>query len=205
VVFLVVGLILLGWATPSEAAAFGALGVLVLALAFRCLSWQALVRSVTGALKVTVMAFMIVLGSTTFSQILAFSGATAGMLAWATGFEASPLAMLLAMFGVLLVLGMFMDQLSMMLITVPIFFPLAASLGFDLIWFGVIVLLALEISFTTPPFGLLLFVMRGVAPPGTTMAEIYTSAIPFMGCALLLVALLIWEPRIALFLGGLGG
>jgi TRAP-type mannitol/chloroaromatic compound transport system permease large subunit len=178
--------------------------VVILALAFRCLSWQALVRSVAGALKVTVMALMIVLGSATFSQILAFSGASSGMLAWATGFEAPPLAMLLVMFGVLLVLGMFMDQLSMMLITVPIFFPLAQSYGFDPIWFGVIVLLALEISFTTPPFGLLLFVMRGVAPPGTTMAEIYTSAIPFMACALALVALLIWEPRIALFLGALG-
>jgi tripartite ATP-independent transporter DctM subunit len=205
VVFLVIGLILLGWATPSEAAAFGAAGVLILAAAFRCLTWPALVRSITGALKVTVMAFMIVLGSATFSQILAFSGASSGMLAWATGFDLAPLAMLLVMFGVLLLLGMFMDQLSMMLITVPIFFPLAETFGFDLIWFGVIVLLALEISFTTPPFGLLLFVMRGVAPPGTTMADIYTSAIPFMACALLLVGLLIWQPQIALFLGALGG
>jgi tripartite ATP-independent transporter DctM subunit len=204
VVFLVVGLILLGWATPSEAAAFGAVGVLLLAAAFRCLTWPALVRSIEGALKVTVMAFLIVLGSATFSQILAFSGASAGMLAWATGFDLSPLAMLLVMFGVLLLLGMFMDQLSMMLITVPIFFPLAQSYGFDLIWFGVIVLLALEISFTTPPFGLLLFVMRGVAPPGTTMVDICKSAIPFMACAFLLVALLIWEPRLALFLGALG-
>jgi tripartite ATP-independent transporter DctM subunit len=205
VVFLVIGLILLGWATPSEAAAFGAAGVLLLAAAFRCLTWPALVRAVAGALKVTVMAFMIVLGSATFSQILAFSGASSGMLAWATGFDLQPLTMLLVMFGVLLLLGMFMDQLSMMLITVPIFFPLAQTLGFDLIWFGVIVLLALEISFTTPPFGLLLFVMRGVAPPGTTMADIYTSAAPFMACALLLVALLIWQPQIALFLGTLAG
>ena len=205
VVFLVIGLILLGWATPSEAAAFGAIGVLILAAAFRCLTWPALVRSIAGALKVTVMAFMIVLGSATFSQILAFSGASGGMLAWATGFDVPPLAMLLVMFGVLLVLGMFMDQLSMMMITVPIFFPLAQTFGFGLIWFGVIVLLALEISFTTPPFGLLLFVMRGVAPPGTTMANIYTSAIPFVACALLLVGLLIWEPRLALFLGALGG
>jgi tripartite ATP-independent transporter DctM subunit len=205
VVFLVIGLMLFGWATPSEAAAFGALGVLVLALAFRCLSWSALVSSLTGALKVTVMAFLIVLGSATFSQILAFSGASSGMLAWATGFEAAPLVMLLAMFGVLLVLGMFMDQLSMMLITVPIFFPLAQSYGFDPVWFGVIVLMALEISFTTPPFGLLLFVMKGVAPPGTTMGEIYRAALPFMACALLLVGLLILEPRIALWLGALAG
>jgi tripartite ATP-independent transporter DctM subunit len=203
VVFLVIGLILLGWATPSEAAAFGALGVALLALAFRCLSWRALVRATEGALKVTVMAFLIVLGSATFSQILAFSGASAGMIGWATGFDATPLAMLLAMFAILLLLGMFMDQLSMMLITVPIFFPLAVSYGFDLIWFGVIVLMALEISFTTPPFGLLLFVMKGVAPPGTTLTQIYHAALPFMGCALLLVALLIWQPWIALLLPGL--
>jgi TRAP-type C4-dicarboxylate transport system permease large subunit len=126
------------------------------------------------------------------------------MLTWATEFDLSPLAMMLVMFGVLLLLGMFMDQLSMMLITVPIFFPLAQSYGFDLIWFGVIVLMALEISFTTPPFGLLLFVMHGVAPPGTTMAQICMAALPFMACAFLVVALLIWEPRIALFLGTLG-
>jgi TRAP-type mannitol/chloroaromatic compound transport system permease large subunit len=104
---------------------------------------------------------------------------------------------------VLLVLGMFMEQISMMLLTVPIFFPLALTLGFDPIWFGLIMLLALEISFTTPPFGLLLFVMKGVAPPGTTMREIYLSAIPFIGCSLLLVALLIVFPGLATWLPGL--
>jgi hypothetical protein len=118
------------------------------------------------------------------------------MLAWATGFDTAPLAMLLAMFGVL-VLGMFMDELSMMLITVPIFFPLAGTYGFYPIWFGVIVLLAPEISFTTPPVGLLLFVMKGVAPPGTSLADIHRAALPFMDCALLLVGLLTLERRLA--------
>jgi len=102
------------------------------------------------------------------------------------------------------VLGMFMDQLSMMLLTVPIFFPLAQTLGFDLIWFGVIILLALEISFTTPPFGLLLFVMKGVSAPGTTMRDIYVAAIPYMACAIFLVGLLIVWPQIALWLPSLG-
>jgi TRAP-type C4-dicarboxylate transport system permease large subunit len=120
---------------------------------------------VKGALRVTLMAFLIVFGSATFSQILAFSGASSGLIRWATGFELAPVAMLLVMFAVLLLLGMFMEQISIMLLTVPIFFPLAESLGFDLIWFAIIMLLALEISFTTPPFGLLLFVMKGVAPP----------------------------------------
>jgi TRAP-type C4-dicarboxylate transport system permease large subunit len=149
------------------------------------------------------MAYLIVFGSATFSQLLAFSGASSGLIGWATGYDLAPLAALLVMFAVLLVLGMFMEQISMMLLTVPIFFPLALTLGYDPIWFGLIMLLALEISFTTPPFGLLLFVMKGVSPPGTTMREIYMSAIPFIGCSLALVALLIMFPGLATWLPSL--
>jgi TRAP-type C4-dicarboxylate transport system permease large subunit len=144
-----------------------------------------------------------VFGSATFSQLLAFSGASSGLIRWAISFDLAPVAMLLVMFGVLLLLGMFMEQISMMLLTVPIFFPLAATLGFDPVWFGLIILLALEISFTTPPFGLLLFVMKGVAPKDTTMREIYLSAFPYMGCSMLLVFLLIVFPQLALWLPGM--
>ena len=197
----VVGMIA-GVFTPSEAAAFGALGVLILAALYRMLTWRAALASVRGALKVTLMAYLIVFGSATFSQILAFSGASSGLIRWATGFELAPIAMLVVMFGVLLLLGMFMEQISMMLLTVPIFFPLAETLGFDLVWFALIMLLGLEISFTTPPFGLLLFVMKGVAPPETTMRQIYVAAFPFIGCSLLLVALLVVFPPLALWLPG---
>jgi tripartite ATP-independent transporter DctM subunit len=192
-----------GLITPSEAAAFGALGVLILGFIFRCMTWEAMKKSIIGALRVTLMAYLIVFGSATFSQLLAFSGASSGLIRWATSFDLAPIAMLLVMFGVLLLLGMFMEQISMMLLTVPIFFPLAATLGFDPIWFGLIILLALEISFTTPPFGLLLFVMKGVAPKETTMREIYGSAVPYMACSMLLVALLIIFPQLALWLPGL--
>jgi tripartite ATP-independent transporter DctM subunit len=202
VMVVIVAMMINGIVTPSEAAAFGALGVLILAALFRCLTWASAKKSVIGALKVTLMAYLIVFGSATFSQLLAFSGASRGLIDWATGFDLAPVMMLLVMFAVLLVLGMFMEQISMMLLTVPIFFPLAQSLGFDLIWFALIMLLALEISFTTPPFGLLLFVMKGVSPPDTTMREIYMSAIPFIFCSLALVALLIAFPSIALWLPG---
>lgn len=198
-VLIVIGMVA-GLITPSEAAAFGTVGVLILAVLFRCLTWEVMKKSVIGALRVTLMAYLIVFGSATFSQLLAFSGASSGLIRWATSFDLAPVAMLLVMFGVLLLLGMFMEQISMMLLTVPIFFPLAASLGFDPIWFGLIILLALEISFTTPPFGLLLFVMKGVAPKDTTMREIYLSAFPYMGCAILLVILLIIFPDLALWL-----
>jgi tripartite ATP-independent transporter DctM subunit len=192
-----------GFVTPSEAAAFGAFGVLVLATMFCCLTWVSIKKSIIGALRVTLMAYLIVFGSATFSQLLAFSGASRGLVNWATSYDLAPILMLLVMFGVLLLLGMFMEQISIMLLTVPIFFPLAQTLDFDLVWFGLIMLLALEISFTTPPFGLLLFVMKGVAPPGTTMREIYTSAFPFIGCSLLLVMLLVIFPQIGLWLPGL--
>jgi len=193
-----------GIVTPSEAAAFGAVGVLILALLYRCLTWNAIKASIRGALRVTLMAYLIVFGSATFSQLLAFSGASRGLINWATGFELDPIYMLIVMFCVLLILGMFMEQISMMLLTVPIFFPLALSLGFDPIWFGLIMLLALEISFTTPPFGLLLFVMKGVAPSDTTMRHIYLAAIPFIVCSLLLVVLLVLFPALALWLPSLG-
>lgn len=199
----VILLILNGWSTPSESAAFGCLGVLILAAIYGKLTIKSMIASVDGALRVTVMALLIIFGSATFSALLAFSGASAGLINWATGFELAPIVMLLVMFGILLILGMFMDQLSMMLLTVPIFFPLAQTLDFDLIWFAVITLLALEISFTTPPFGLLLFVMKGVSPPDTTMRDIYTSALPFIGCSIFLVGLMIIWPEIALWLPGL--
>ena len=198
-VLIVIGMVA-GLITPSEAAAFGALGVLILAVIFRCLTWEAMKHSVVGAMRVTLMAYLIVFGSATFSQLLAFSGASSGLIRWATSFDLAPIAMLLAMFAVLLLLGMFMEQISMMLLTVPIFFPLALSFGFDPIWFALIILLALEISFTTPPFGLLLFVMKGVSPKDTTMREIYGAAIPYIGCSMLLVVLLILFPQLALWL-----
>lgn len=200
----IVTLMIIGFATPSEAAAFGALGAILLSVVFRCFTWEAMKKSIHGALRVTLMAYLIVFGSATFSQILAFSGASRGLIGWATGFDLDPLVMLLVMFGVLLILGMFMEQISIMLLTVPIFFPLATSLGFEPIWFALIMLLALEISFTTPPFGLLLFVMKGVAPPDTTMRDIYVAAIPFIACSLLLVGLLIAFPNLALWLPSLG-
>lgn len=202
---LMVGIVLMmlyGLATPSEAAAFGALGALVLAALFRAITVKAMTASIMGALRVTIMAYLIVFGSATFSQLLAFSGASPGLINWATSFDPPPLAMLLAMFTVLLVLGMFMEQISMMLLTVPIFFPLTTQLGFDPVWFALIMLLGLEISFTTPPFGLLLYVMKGVAPPDTTMRDIYMSAMPFIGCSLLLVALLVVFPQLALWFPG---
>ncbi len=203
IIFCVIGLIILGVATPTEAAGFGALGVMLLAMAYRVLTIDVLIKAFSGSLRVTGMVLLIILASTTFSQLLAFSGASAGLIEWATEVNFTPLIVLFIMFGVLLVLGMFMDQVSMMLLTVPIFFPLAESFQFDLVWFGLIMLLALEISLTTPPFGLLLFVMVAVAPKGTSLWQVAKAAAPYIGCAFIVLGLLIIFPNIALYLPGL--
>ena len=193
-------IMIIGWCTPTEAAALGAVSVIVLALCYGTLTWKAFLKSLDGTLRITVMAFLIIFGSATFAQVLAFTGASSGLMHWALGFDLTKLGMLFVMIGVILFLGCFMDQLSMMLLTAPIFFPLAKTLGFDLTWFGLIMLLALEIGYTTPPFGLLLFVMKGVAPPGTTMRDIYLAAMPFIACVLLLILVIIFYPPIATYL-----
>jgi tripartite ATP-independent transporter DctM subunit len=199
IVFSVV-IMLTGWATPTEAAALGAVSVIVLAACYGSMTPRAFIKSIDGALRVTVMAFLIIFGSATFAQMLAFTGASSGLMNWAIGFDVTPMEMLFIMIGIILFLGCFMDQLSMMLLTAPIFFPLAKTLGFDLTWFGLIMLLALEIGYTTPPFGLLLFVMKGVAPKGTTMRDIYLAGLPFIACVLLLILLIILFPPLATWL-----
>jgi tripartite ATP-independent transporter DctM subunit len=200
VIFLVTGVILLGWATPTESAAFGVAGVVVLALAFRKLTWDAVVLSLEGTLKVTAMAFLIILASSTFSQILAFSGASSGMITAVTGLQMEVWLLVLSMFAIIIVLGFFIDELSIMLLTVPIFFPLAQIYGIDLIWLGIIVMMGLEIGLTSPPFGLLLFIMQGVAPPGTSFATICWAAAPFIACAFIVTFLIMIFPPLATWL-----
>ena len=188
VVFMVIGFIILGWTTPTEAAAFGVLGVMILATAFRVLTFSALRASVEATVKVGAMVFFIIMSSTVFSQLLAFSGASAGLLEWAIGFGISKYWILLMMFFILITLGMFMDPTSMMLITVPIFFPLAQQLGFDLIWFGLFVLMTFEL---------------GVAPKGTTLFQVASAAFPFLVCDAILIMILIFFPALALWLPSL--
>jgi TRAP-type C4-dicarboxylate transport system permease large subunit len=155
---------------------------------------------VDGTVRVAGMVFFILMNSTVFSQLLAFSGASAGMIGWATSWDVSRLFILMLMFFVLIMLGMFMDATSMMLITVPIFFPLAQTLGFDLVWYGLFVLLCIEMGGTTPPFGLLLYVMLGVAPPGTSLFQVANAAFPFLICDAILILILVAFPELALFL-----
>lgn len=199
----VVGSIIGGIATPTESAALGALASLAAAIGYRRLNRTNFVIAVTQTLRFTVMTLFIICGSITFSQILAFSQSTSGLAALVTDSGLTPMMVLIGMLLVLMFLGCFMDQVSMMMITVPIFMPIVQQLGFDVIWFGVLMLLALEISLATPPFGLLLFVAKGAAPQDTTMKDIIFSVTPFIMLAFAVAALLIAVPELSLFLPGL--
>ena len=197
---LVVGSILAGWATPTESAALGAVGAVIAAVAYRCLTRRALRTALIEAAKVTGMALFIICASVTFAQILAFSGAVDGLLDVTIELDFSPISLLILMLLILLALGAFIDQLSMMLITLPFFMPLAQHAEFDLVWYGVLLLVVLEVSLTTPPFGLLLFVMKGVAPPQITLRQIYVAAGPFIALELLVLILVVVYPALATWL-----
>jgi TRAP-type C4-dicarboxylate transport system permease large subunit len=143
------------------------------------------------------------MASTTFSQILSFSGATRGMVTLITGAGADPLVVLLAMMFILLILGCFVDQVSMVMITVPLFIPVAHAVGIDLIWLGVIYLITMEMGFLTPPFGLLLFVMKGIAPDHIKMTTVYRAAMPFVLIELFVLFMVVAFPAIGLWLPSL--
>jgi len=199
----VVGTIFFGLASPSEAAALGCVASTIAAGAYRSLSRAALARALRETGKVTTMILLIIAGSMTFSQILAVSGATDGLLATMNSFQMSPSSAVLMMLAVLLFLGAFMDQVSMLLLTLPFFLPLSASLGIDMLWLGVLFLIAMEVSLLTPPFGLLLFVMRGVAPPGIGLEKVIRAAIPFVLIELAVMALLFAIPALGTWLPNL--
>jgi tripartite ATP-independent transporter DctM subunit len=194
--FLVLGVIFLGIATPSEAAATGVIGTVILATVYGKFGYAVLKKSLEGTLQVTVMAFMIIAASTTYSSVLAYSGATADLVNFVSAFEVHRYLILILMMLIILVLGTFMEQVSMMMITIPIYMPIIATLGFDPIWFAILMLVNLEIAMSTPPFGILLFVMKGVAPPETKMSTIIKSAIPFLLCDLTVLIILMTFPKI---------
>ena len=195
IVFLVTGLIVLGIATPTETAALGCLGSFLIVAAFGRLTWKVIRESVMGALSITAMMLAILVGAIGFSQILAYSGVSSGLLDFVTGLPITPIILIICIQIVILFLGTFMEQIAIMMITLPILMPIVTALGFDPIWFGILMLINLQMALTTPPFGLLLFVIKGVAPPETTMREIYLACLPFLVCDAIVLAIILAFPE----------
>jgi tripartite ATP-independent transporter DctM subunit len=201
----VVGAMSGGFATPTESAALGAIATMALAACYRALTLQALAAALKGTIIISAMILFIILGATTFSQILSFSGATDGIVSGILSHGLSPAAILAGMLLILIILGIFVDQVSMMLITLPVFMPIVLRLEIDLIWFGVLYLICMQLGLLLPPHGLLLMTMRGVAPPQVTMGDIFRAVVPYVIMSLLLLGLILTVPAVATWLPALLG
>jgi len=200
IIFMVIGVIYAGIATPTEAAATGALGCYLFALVTGRLTWEVAIKSLNGTVRVTVMLLMIVSTSDIFSQIMSYSGAVNELVDFVLAVPAHRMVILIGMQLILMMLGMFMNSQAIMMITLPIFMPVVEVLEFDTIWFAVIYLLNMEIATMTPPFGLALFVMKGVAPKDTNMTDIWRAAVPFLMMDTLIIVIIMVFPDTALWL-----
>jgi tripartite ATP-independent transporter DctM subunit len=196
----VIGAMVAGWATPTEAAALGAIATIVVAGVYRALTWRGLMDALMGTAAISGTILFIIVGATTFAQILSFSGGANGLVSLVAGQGLSPMVVVLGMMLILLFLGCFVDQVSMMLITLPFFMPLVQLLGLDPLWFGVLFLICMQLGLLTPPFGLLLFTMKGVAPPHITMRQVFSAVTPYVVIGLLMLGLVIAVPGIATWL-----
>jgi len=194
-----------GWATPTESAAIGALATMVLALAYRALNPEAMIAALRGTVGISGMILFIIVGATTFSQILSFSGASSGLVSLITGQGFPPMVVLAGMMLILIFLGIFVDQVSMMLITLPIFMPVVQAFGIDLVWFGVMFLICMQLGLLLPPHGLLLMTMKGVSPPQVRMSHIFQAVVPYVAMSILVLALVFFVPAVAVWMPQLLG
>jgi tripartite ATP-independent transporter DctM subunit len=203
IIFCVIGLIILGIATPTESAAAGTLIAFILTAIYGKLNWKVIIRTLEGTLRVSIMMFTILTGATAFGQILNYTGASQGLLIFVMGLDLAPYALIFVMMGILIIMGMLMEQVSIMMVTIPIFMPIVRALDFNPIWFGLLFLINMEIGMKSPPFGLCLFVMQGVVPPEISTMDVYKSVAPFIFLDILAIVIIIFIPQTATFLPNL--
>ena len=200
--FMVMGGLFVGFFTPTEAAAIGAFGTLLIALVGRNLSWRGFMRSLDETTRVTCMIFVIVAGATVFGHFLAVTGIPANAGAWVASLSLPPPVIIGLIILVYLVLGCLMDSLAMIMLTIPVFFPVVTTLGYDPIWFGVIIVLVTEMGVITPPVGINVYVVAGVARD-VPLQVIFRGATHLLMALLVTAVLLILFPQIATYLPSL--
>lgn len=200
IMFLVTWLIFFGFCTPTESAILGVAGSTVLIAFYRRLKWGIIKESFRNTLKITIMMFTILTGATAFGQLLAYTGASQGLCEFVVSYNLSPLLTVIIMQILFLILGCFMEQVSILMVTLPVFMPIVRSLEINPLWFTILILMNMGVAMKSPPFGLTLFVMQGVAPKGTMIKDIYRGALVF--CIIDVIGLLIifFFPWLALFL-----
>ncbi len=201
---LVMGGIYGGIFTPTEAAGIGATGGFFFALLKGRLSKEHLIEVLTASVKTTAMIFTVLIGATMFSNFINIAGLPDALAEWATSFDVSPMVIVGLVVLIYLILGCVLESLSMILLTVPIFYPMMQALGFDLIWFGILVVVVTEISLITPPIGLNVFVLKAVLPDVTTKT-IFKGVTPFWIADVIRLALIVFVPPISLLLPRLMG
>lgn len=199
IIVIVLGLIFFGIATPTESAAVGAVATLLLGLVMRRLTFRIVWDAAVGTLRTSTVIFIIVLGSNLYSQLMSTTGATRGMVEAVTGNITSGAVLLLVLMLILLVLGALIDQVSIMMVTAPLFMPVVAEFGWDPVWFSILLLINLQIAQTTPPFGMSLFVMKGVAPH-LSLLTLYRSVLPWITSDAIVIAILAAFPALVLVL-----
>jgi len=200
IIFAVIGTIYLGIASPSEAAALGAVACFLLAAGHRKLNWQTVKKSVVSTVHITAMVLIIVAASISFSKILACSGALAGLINLATSLPVAPIIIIIATQLLVVILGCFMDPISILMITLPMFMPIVSALGFDTLWYAVILMINIQLALITPPFGLDCYTMKALAPPDVSIGDVFRSSIPLLAIGFLAMALIMVFPQIALWL-----
>lgn len=205
IIVIVLGVILFGLATPTESAAIGTLLSIILVWLYGKLNWGVIRKTFEGALQISVMMFMILTGATAFSQILAYTGASQGLLNFILGFKLPPYLILAVMMLILLFLGTLMEQVAIMMVTLPIFMPIVRALEWDPVWFGLLFLINMSVGMKSPPFGLCLFVMQGVVPKDISSMDIYKSVTPFIILDIIAITLFIMFPKIVTILPNLMG
>lgn len=196
----VLGAILTGTATPTEGSAVGCVGALICGVVNRRLRWSVIREAASETLKISTMILWIAMGSTCFGAVFTGIGGHALIIQLAEVLPMGAWGVFAAMMFMLFILGCFMDQTAIIFICAPMFAKAASSLGFDPIWFGMVFLLFMIVGFLTPPFGYALFYVRGVAPEGISIGDIYKSAVPFIGLQIIGIALVIIFPQIAVWL-----
>ncbi|MDN2564646.1 TRAP transporter large permease subunit [Aquibium sp. A9E412] len=199
IIFLVIGVVFLGVATPTEAAALGTAGAFGLAACYGRLTWSVTVEALMSTLRISVMVLAILAASKAFTQLLAYTGATQELIGWATALPIPPIWVIVMMHLITLFLGGPIGGIPLIMMTVPIFLPVVTALGYDPIWFCVAMLINVELAQITPPFGVLLYVAKGILHD-TTMGEITRAAVPIIICNLIVMALLIAIPALSLWL-----
>jgi tripartite ATP-independent transporter DctM subunit len=195
----VIGGIYVGMFTATEGAGMGAFGAMAFALGRRALTWRTLYAALIESARTTAMLFTILIGALVFAEFVNITTMPADLKAFVTRFEVHPLLVVTAICAIYVVLGTAMEELSMILLTIPVFFPVIVQLGFDPIWFGVLIVTVVEIGLISPPVGMNLFVLKNLLPEVST-GTVFRGVMPFMVADVVRLAILIAFPVLSLWL-----